>query len=162
MSEPRFRYRFPTTWLDMSIPLTPEGFGNPDFRKVPVAVIVKAYEDAEDRIEELRVSHRESISDLVARAHQTAQDKGFWDDCSAFDPLRALAALMLVVTEVAEAAEELRNEDPFKHSGFSEELADICIRVFDLAGARGVDLESAIEIKMKLNESREHMHGKVA
>ena len=162
MREFRFRYIFPETWLDMSIPLAPEGLGNPDFRKVPVAVIVKAYEDAEDRIEELRLSHRGSISDLVARAHQNSKDKGFWDERYAFDPMHALAALMLIVTEVAEAAEELRNEDPFKHSGFSEELADICIRVFDLAGARGVDLESAIEIKMKLNESREHMHGKVA
>lgn len=41
-----------------------------------------------------------------------------------------------------------------------EELADICIRIGDYAGYRGIDLGAAILAKMKYNSSRPHMHGK--
>jgi NTP pyrophosphatase (non-canonical NTP hydrolase) len=42
---------------------------------------------------------------------------------------------------------------------FSEELADVCIRVFDCAATLGIDLESEILKKMAKNEKREHKHG---
>jgi NTP pyrophosphatase (non-canonical NTP hydrolase) len=43
---------------------------------------------------------------------------------------------------------------------FEDELADTCIRIFDLAYARGIDLQWHIEQKMRYNTTREHMHGK--
>ena len=43
---------------------------------------------------------------------------------------------------------------------FEDELADTIIRILDLCGAKGIDIEKHIELKMKYNESREKMHGK--
>jgi NTP pyrophosphatase (non-canonical NTP hydrolase) len=86
-----------------------------------------------------------------------------------------LAKLMLVVTELAEAAEEVRDDkwstyynqsasdfgtDAVKKpEGFVTEMADAVIRIFHLAGLLGLDLESAIREKMAYNETRSHRHG---
>ena len=43
---------------------------------------------------------------------------------------------------------------------FQDELADIVIRVFDLAYSKGIDLQWHIEQKMRYNTTRPHMHGK--
>lgn len=43
---------------------------------------------------------------------------------------------------------------------FEDELADTIIRILDLCGAKGIDIEKHIEMKMKYNASRERMHGK--
>jgi len=39
-------------------------------------------------------------------------------------------------------------------------LADIMIRVMDLAAFKGIDLEKHIDLKMKYNSLRPHKHGK--
>ena len=64
---------------------------------------------------------------------------------------------MLVVTEVAEAAEDVRHEQ-WDH--FGEELADVCIRVLDICASLGIDLEYEIVAKMLKNEQRPFLHGK--
>ncbi|MFZ7121734.1 MAG: hypothetical protein ACOWWH_12410, partial [Eubacteriaceae bacterium] len=43
---------------------------------------------------------------------------------------------------------------------FEDELADTVIRILDLCGARGIDLERHINLKLKYNATRERMHGK--
>lgn len=43
---------------------------------------------------------------------------------------------------------------------FEDELADIMIRVMDLAAFKGVDLESHINAKIRYNSLRSHKHGK--
>lgn len=43
---------------------------------------------------------------------------------------------------------------------FEDELADVVIRVFDLCGLKGIDLESHILAKMRYNAMRPHKHGK--
>lgn len=43
---------------------------------------------------------------------------------------------------------------------FEDEIADTIIRILDLCGAKGIDIEKHIELKMKYNETREKMHGK--
>jgi hypothetical protein len=48
-----------------------------------------------------------------------------------------------------------------KPVGFMSELADIVIRVFDLTGALGGDLDAAVRYKMAYNKTRKHKHGKV-
>jgi len=90
-----------------------------------------------------------------------------------------LTKLMLVVTELAEAAEDYRDgrdlrqchyeygadkvtvpvDKPRKPCGFPSELADVIIRVADLAGALGIDLETVITEKFAYNRSRSRMHG---
>ncbi len=68
-----------------------------------------------------------------------------------------LEKLMLVVTEVAEAAEAVRHDN---WEGFEEELADVIIRVLDITGALSIDIEHAIIEKHHVNMERPHMHGK--
>ena len=43
---------------------------------------------------------------------------------------------------------------------FEDELADIMIRVMDLAAFKGVNLEKHIKAKMRYNALRPHKHGK--
>jgi len=43
---------------------------------------------------------------------------------------------------------------------FEDELADIMIRVMDLAAFKGVNLEKHIKVKMRYNALRPHKHGK--
>lgn len=43
---------------------------------------------------------------------------------------------------------------------FEDELADIMIRVMDLAAFKGIDLEAHIHAKMRYNALREYKHGK--
>lgn len=46
-----------------------------------------------------------------------------------------------------------------KPEGIPSELADIMIRVLDIAGYYGIDIEQAMLIKAKFNETREYLHG---
>jgi NTP pyrophosphatase (non-canonical NTP hydrolase) len=46
-----------------------------------------------------------------------------------------------------------------KPLGIPTELADVVIRVCDAAGRYGIDLESAIRLKLDHNARREHRHG---
>jgi len=64
---------------------------------------------------------------------------------------------MLVVTEVAEAAEAVRHNDK---ENFEEEIADTFIRLLDICGTMRIDIERRIDEKMKVNEGRELRHGK--
>lgn len=63
---------------------------------------------------------------------------------------------MLVTTELAEAAEAWREH---RNWDILEELADVLIRVFNLAGALGMDLERAVQEKYLKNLARPFLHG---
>ena len=76
--------------------------------------------------------------------------------------------LMYLVTECSEAMEAWRDDrlygeiiDGKYKEGVADELADIAIRLFDTAGALGINLEEEIDKKMKKNWTRAHNHGKV-
>ena len=45
-------------------------------------------------------------------------------------------------------------------SSFEDEIADVAIRLFDLCGGLGIDLEKHIELKMMYNSTRGYKHGK--
>jgi NTP pyrophosphatase (non-canonical NTP hydrolase) len=60
-----------------------------------------------------------------------------------------LECLMLIVTEVGEAAEECRGEVPT--ANFETELADIILRTADLAKQFGIDLDAVVAAKLELN-----------
>jgi NTP pyrophosphatase (non-canonical NTP hydrolase) len=45
-------------------------------------------------------------------------------------------------------------------SSFEDEIADVAIRLFDLCGGLGIDLEKHIELKMMYNSMRGYKHGK--
>lgn len=46
-----------------------------------------------------------------------------------------------------------------KPCGIPSELADVLIRIFDMCGYYGIDLEQAVQVKHKYNQSRPMRHG---
>jgi len=68
-----------------------------------------------------------------------------------------LGKLMLVVTELAEAAEAVRHMDS---ENFREEIADAFIRLFDIARSNEIDIDRTIAAKMVKNCDRPNRHGK--
>lgn len=69
-----------------------------------------------------------------------------------------LGKLMLVNTELAEAAEAVRH---FDSANFEEELADAFIRLMDITDSTGIDIERVIIDKMEKNKLRPFKHGKL-
>jgi len=66
--------------------------------------------------------------------------------------------ISLIHSEVSEAMEGFRkglNDDHLPYRKMAEvELADALIRIFDLAGAWGYDLEAAVQEKLAYNQKR--------
>lgn len=93
-----------------------------------------------------------TIQDYSKLCHKIAREKGFWDKSR-----NTAEMLMLVVSELAEALEADRKND---RAGFREEIADTFIRLFDMCGGLGIDIESEIEKKRIKNMSRPYKHGK--
>lgn len=108
------------------------------------------------------------IKELVIKSHENAVQHGFWENWvwTKRDKITGHTEhyynaignmLMLIVSELAEAQEGLRHNDL---ANFREELADVAIRLGDLCGGLGIDLEAEILKKMEKNRSRPYKHGK--
>jgi NTP pyrophosphatase (non-canonical NTP hydrolase) len=115
-----------------------------------------------------------TIKELIEKSHNCAIRKGWWEDEHRVPYTvgdKVMEKLALIHSEVSEALEDYREgrmtltyEDihlspPNKPIGFPSELADILIRVADLAGALGIDLNKALLEKMAYNETRPYRHG---
>lgn len=117
------------------------------------------------------------INQLSQEIHENNRSKGFYEDEKNIGEM-----LALIHSEVSEALEADRKEKyspinsveilllndqefqqifeiTFKNS-FEDELADIMIRVMDLAQHKGIDLEAHIKAKMRYNSLRPYKHGK--
>jgi NTP pyrophosphatase (non-canonical NTP hydrolase) len=102
-----------------------------------------------------------TLNQVVEKIHQTAKEKGWWDQERS--PLEIHA---LIHAEVSEAVEEVREhkEDYYldekgKPCGETTELVDAFIRIADYFGYKGWDFEKILAEKMKYNESRSYRHG---
>ena len=101
----------------------------------------------------------QSFKDISCGIHETACEKGWWDDDRSDGEL-----LALIHSEVSEALEALRNGNPPddkipEFSGAEAELADVIIRIMDMAEARKWRVGEALIAKMQYNEGREYKHG---
>ena len=94
-----------------------------------------------------------SLNDLAKLCHGIAVEKGFWDK-----ERNIGEALMLIVTELAEAMEAHRIQD---QQNFKEELADSFIRLLDFCGGLAIDIEEEVYKKSIKNKNRPYKHGKV-
>ncbi|MDF2790826.1 MAG: MazG nucleotide pyrophosphohydrolase domain protein [Neobacillus sp.] len=92
------------------------------------------------------------INQLCKEAFETAKSKGWHDEQREMG-----TRLALIHGEVSEAMEaDRRNEGKER---VTEELADVVIRIFDLCGEEGFDLENSILRKMEYNKTRPYKHG---
>jgi NTP pyrophosphatase (non-canonical NTP hydrolase) len=125
------------------------------------------------------------MTDLCQEAHSAAVAKGFYgDDGKA--PRNLGELLMLITSELAEALEADRDDswvqdgvaawylergkwdDPKIQRAFEmeikdtvpDEIADAVIRIADLCGYLGIDLESHVRAKMAYNATRPSRHSK--
>ena len=127
---------------------------------------------------------------LIVQAHSVAKEKGFWDTERNVSEMLMLIVSEVAEAQEAlrknhyakqsvvdgldtdlilqEQDDEFQMnigiwkglfEDGVK-SSFEDELADVAIRLFDLCGGLGIDLEKYIKLKMKYNSMRGYKHGK--
>lgn len=122
-----------------------------------------------------------TINELVQDAYDNAVRHGFWDNPPEFG-----TSIALIHSELSEALEEVRAGNKIrpgdvtppvyysgggyvataptscchKPEGYATELADAVIRIADLCGRMGIDLESVIREKMRYNATRPYKHGK--
>ena len=114
----------------------------------------------------------DSLTDMAKDIYHANKEKGFWDK-----ERNTGEMLMLVVSELGEAMEALRkdkkaifidgidylNTDNFKSNikdTFEDEVADSIIRLLDMCGGLGIDIQKHIDLKLNYNKSRERLHGK--
>lgn len=121
------------------------------------------------------------IKDLVKEAHDNAVKHGFWDNPPEFG-----TSIALIHSELSEALEEVRagnrirpgqptppvyysgggyvatapGPNTKKPEGYATELADAVIRIADLCGHMGIDLDAVIREKMEYNATRPYKHNK--
>jgi len=135
-----------------------------------------------------------ALRDLQKTCGDTAASKGFHDDRpKPMRPGSTIAGqkernaqlanwqgnkLLLIVSEVVEAHDEIRNghaadqtyyvtkdghtytPNGTKPEGVPSEIADVVIRCFDFAYTEGIDLAGIIAEKLEYNATRERLHGK--
>ena len=98
----------------------------------------------------LRVTEKDLV-DLIERARETA-------------PQNDGEKIALMHSELSEALEGLRAGNPpddkvTEFSSVEVELADVIIRIFDLAGKREWDVVGAMLAKLQMNRGRPYRHG---
>ena len=93
--------------------------------------------------------------------HDLALEKGWYDRKRDIPEL-----CMLITCELAELVEAYRNGDlnkpcdkPIQLTCMEEEIADIIIRTLDMAGAYGIDVVRAVQVKHDYNIDRPKRHG---
>lgn len=110
-----------------------------------------------------------NLNEWRDRCYEGSVANGWHEEPRSFGDLIALAH-----SELSEALEEFRaGHDPSnfyygkpisegglpKPLGVPSELADVLIRVFDICGRYGIDIEEVVTEKLAYNATRGHRHG---
>lgn len=105
------------------------------------------------------------LQEIADTCHEISVEHEWWSDddlrrARNLDPELIATKLMLIVSEAAEGLEAIRRSSADAvRDDLTEELADVVIRAFDLAGAMGVGIEEAIRFKIAKNRGRPIRHG---
>jgi NTP pyrophosphatase (non-canonical NTP hydrolase) len=114
-----------------------------------------------------------SLNDFSVYCYNEAKKRGFYETA---ENKMISSKLMLIVSELGEALEALRHDTrckklPARYSKrvflktvkdtFEDEIADTIIRIFDLCGYMGINLDGHVYQKLLYNASRMKLHGKV-
>lgn len=96
---------------------------------------------------------------LAEDIHNNAKDKGWWDT-----EKKVPEELLLLHAEVSEATEAMRKGNPPdshipEFTGLEAELADVVIRIMDIAEGMNLRVSEAIIAKHEYNKGRSHRHG---
>lgn len=108
------------------------------------------------------------MKDLIKKIHEQNIQAGWWTDIETGTDLTSNNGepakrnvpemLCLIHSEISEAMEGYRKnlmDDKLPHRSMLEvELADAVIRICDMAGGLGLDLDGAINEKLEFNKSR--------
>lgn len=98
------------------------------------------------------------LNKLADEIHKYNVEAGWWDVPDKLDKNFAAVKISLIHSEVSECLEGIRKglmDDHLKHRSMEEvEAADIIIRLLDLAGARGWNLDEAVQEKREYNKQR--------
>lgn len=119
------------------------------------------------------MSYPMTLDDMSREIHEHNRRQGFYDreHLRVVDPVTGdvegrpenpslpSEKLLLIVSEVCEAQDALRNGD---RENEAEEIADILIRTLDYAAWRDISLDREVRAKMGKNRDRPHLHGREA
>ncbi|WP_017401053.1 nucleoside triphosphate pyrophosphohydrolase family protein [Acinetobacter radioresistens] len=108
------------------------------------------------------------MKDLIKEIHSQNVQAGWWTNLETGEDLTSKNGekpkrnvpemLCLIHSEISEAMEGHRKnlmDDKLPHRSMLEvELADAVIRICDMAGGLGLDLEGAIQEKLEFNKNR--------
>lgn len=109
----------------------------------------------------------DAIAEMQRTCHARAVMHGWYDGSEEVTPDRFGSRIALICSEASEALEAYRdgvadNVDEWpsgaKPVGVASELADVVIRVFDLAEWMGIDLGAALVAKHFYNGTRSYRH----
>ena len=113
-----------------------------------------------------------SLNELAEAIHAENVERGFYDR-----KIERGTQLMLIVSELSEALEADRKEryahldaylcnptpenfQVYIKDSFEDEISDALIRLLDMVGYLGIDIEQHVKAKRAFNKTRGYKHGK--